>query len=114
MVHLRQRIAVWRCDVLKEIFGFVGGIAGDAVELTKDIGKEVIDIPGAIMDGFNEGVVLTPTGDNAILPEEQPTEEEPVEPNHRVGENAKDERIAALEEELRTQGKDPWGDNKAS
>lgn len=98
--------------MLKEIFGVAGGLIGDAVELTKDIGKEIIDIPGAIKDGFNEGVILTPTGDNAILPEEQSTEEEVVEPIHGTSENAKDERIAELEEQLRTLGKDAWGDDK--
>lgn len=46
--------------MLQTLFKAIGGLAGDAVETVKIVGNEIIDAPSAMVDGFQEGLMITP------------------------------------------------------
>ena len=41
----------------------LGGAIGDTIEATKYLGREVAEIPGALADGFDEGLMLESESD---------------------------------------------------
>ena len=51
-------------------FNILGGLFSDAIELTKIVGNEVADIPGALYDGFNNGAVIHTANSEALKAQE--------------------------------------------
>ena len=43
----------------------IGGVAGDTVEALKYVGEEVLSIPDALSKGYDEGLMITPEGEEA-------------------------------------------------
>ena len=46
--------------MLQAIFRGLGGLVGDTVEVIKGTGSELIDLPGALKEGFDKGLMITP------------------------------------------------------
>ena len=65
--------------MLGSILKGLGGLAGDAVEVVKMAGEEVVNAPGALMDGFNEGLIITPEGQETEEPKEVASNDAPKE-----------------------------------
>ena len=47
-------------NLLGGLFHSIGGLLGDTVEVVKMGGSAIIDAPGQMIDGFNEGLIITP------------------------------------------------------
>lgn len=73
--------------MLSTIFKGVGGLIGDAYEATKYVGQELVDAPGALIDGMQEGFFTAPKEEAApVTPvvasatPAEPTQAAPAEP----------------------------------
>jgi hypothetical protein len=53
-------------------FNMIGGLFSDVIELTKYIGSEISDIPQALQDGFNNGLILDTDNSSALKAEANP------------------------------------------
>ena len=77
----------------------VGGVLGDTVEIIKMGAEEIVDLPGSIIDGFNEGLMITPEG-------QEPAQVQQVQPQQQqapVNEMTMDQKIEALTPQQRAE-----------
>ena len=97
--------------MLSSVFKGFGGLLGDTVEAVKYIGEEIMEVPGAIADGFEEGLITSQDKpEEATKPEAvqsantmtEEAEEAQDEPD------ARDDYITELEAKLKASEQKNW------
>ena len=93
--------------MLSTLFKGIGGLTGDLVEGVKYVGSEIIDAPGAFIEGVQEGLITRedePREADAVTPAKTTERVEPVTVADQVVEeivDSRDEEIAKLRAQLK-------------
>ena len=65
--------------MVASLFKGLGGLLGDTAEGIKWLGDEVSEIPQALEDGWNEGLMVTPSEPAPTAPEQLVTNKEELQ-----------------------------------